>query len=95
MSGLSYQVLLTGSVPSDTNVELSGSIVPLDIIIFELPANGIGVCWKHSSVSSDPSGQSRNCQPPPVRARRQEGVEGERGRERERDKGKRRYMSTS
>jgi hypothetical protein len=62
------QVLPFGRVPSDTNVELSGSIVPLDIIILEFPEKGMGVCWKQSSVRSEPRGQRRYCQPPPERA---------------------------
>jgi hypothetical protein len=39
----------TGRVPSDTNVDLSGSMVPLDIIMLESSAKGMGVAWKHSS----------------------------------------------
>ena len=39
------------------------------ISILELRAKGIGVFWKHSSVSSDPRGQRRNCQLPPWFAR--------------------------
>ena len=58
-----------GRVPSETNVDVRFSIVPLLIIILELPANGIGVFWKHSSVRAEPSGHRRNCQPPPWLAR--------------------------
>ena len=44
--------------PVEMNVELSESIAPLAIIMEEFAANGIGVFWKHSSVSSEPRGHS-------------------------------------
>ena len=48
----------TGSVPSDTNVDLSLMIVPLDSTMFELPAKGIEVCCMQASVRLDFNGQS-------------------------------------
>lgn len=59
--GFICHMLPTGRVPSVTKVELRSSIVPFDIIIFELPANGIGVFIKHSSSNTDPKGHSLNC----------------------------------
>ena len=35
-------------------------MLPSEIINFELPTNGIGVCWKQASVKFEPSGQRRN-----------------------------------
>ena len=48
-----------GALESRRTYELSPITVPLPSISFEFPAKGIGVCWKHSSVKSEWSGQSR------------------------------------
>ena len=63
-------VLPTGNVPFVTSTEASSIMLPSDIISFELPTNGIGVCWKQASVKFDSSGQSRNWYPPPWTVRK-------------------------
>ena len=69
-TGVICHVDPTGSVPSDTNVDLRLIFVPLDSIMLESPAKGIGVCCMQASVRLDFNGQSLYWYPPPWFARR-------------------------
>ena len=48
----------------------SGSMVPLAIMSLESPANSIGFCWKHASVSGLSAGRLSSVMVSPTRASR-------------------------
>mmetsp|Transcript_23827 Transcript_23827/g.62394 ORF Transcript_23827/g.62394 Transcript_23827/m.62394 type:complete len:240 (+) Transcript_23827:926-1645(+) len=64
-SGFIAHVEFAGCVPSLRNVPLISSRESSSHSNHVLPENGMGVAWKHASVSADSSGQSRYWYPPP------------------------------